>query len=72
MPKRAFMLVKANSVMTVHKPSTSRPSPAKLRELLAIDAVTNAVQYLLTRQLFTHIQETLEGGRHQCTQALSV
>ncbi len=51
MPKRVFKLGKANSVMTVHKPSTSRPSPAKLRELLAMDAVTNAVQYLLTRQL---------------------
>ena len=50
-PKLAFKLGKANSVMTVHKPSTSRPSPAKLRELLAMDAVTNAVQYLLARQL---------------------
>ena len=66
------MLVKANSVMTVHKPSTSRPSPAKLRELLAMDAVTNAVQYLITWQLFTHIQEKMEGGRHQCTDTLTV
>ena len=56
------MLVNANSVMTVHKPSMSKPSPAKLRELLAMDAVTNAVQYLLAWQLFTHTQETLEGG----------
>ena len=72
MPKRAFMLVNANSVMTVHKPSMSKPSPAKLRELLAMDAVTNAVQYLLAWQLFTHTQETLEGGLYQCTQALRV